>query len=143
MAMTVRMTTLAILAVLGACTPATTPNDNRQLLPARGGRVTGGEAERAVFGPFASLNDDCSVRALASVRIVQPPRNGVARVVLRQGQAAFTANNAFARCNGATIRGVFVDYTPNPGYAGPEAFRFEVVFADGERRVLSPTFTAR
>jgi hypothetical protein len=80
------------------------------------------------------------VQSHARVRILQQPANGVARVVVRRGQAAFTANNSFARCNGTPITGTFVDYTPRSGYAGPERFRFEITFRNGERRVITPVF---
>jgi hypothetical protein len=132
---------LPLIAALGGCNPVTAPSDGRQLLPPRGGVVSGYSTSRgSLFGPFSSLNDDCSVQSHARVRILQQPANGAARVVVRRGQAAFTANNSFARCNGTPITGTFVDYTPRPGYAGPEQFRFEITFRDGERRVITPVF---
>jgi hypothetical protein len=135
---------LLIAISLSACVAAGPPSDNQQLLPPRGGIVSGySTSTGSLFGPFSSLNDDCTVRSHARVRILQQPANGVARVVTRPGQAAFAANNTFARCNGAPITGTFVDYTPKPGYVGPERFRFEIVFRDGERRVLTPEFTVQ
>ncbi len=127
-----------------ACTPVaqTPPSDNRSLLPF-GGRVSGETVFSSRFGPFSSLNDDCSVQSHARVRILQQPANGVARVALRHGVAAFTANNAFARCNGAPITGTYVEYTPRAGFVGQDRMRFEIVFSDGERRVLSPEMNVR
>ena len=137
-------TVLLISISLGACVAAGPPSDNQRLLPPRGGSVSGySTSTGSLFGPFSSLNDDCTVQSHARVRILQQPTHGVARVVTRPGQAAFAADNTFARCNGTSITGTFVDYTPKPGYVGPERFRFEIVFRNGERRVLAPDFTVR
>jgi hypothetical protein len=127
-------------ACAAACTPTpqTAPSDNRVLLPRAGGRVGGETVYGAVLGPFASLNDDCSVKSFARVRILQQPANGSAVVAVRRGTASFEANNLFARCNGAPVSAPFVVYTPRDGFVGRERFRFEVVFSDGERRILAP-----
>jgi hypothetical protein len=132
----------ALAAVAAACTPTPQmpPSENRSLLP-RGGRVEGQTVYRSILGPFASLNDDCSVRSFARVRIIEPPPNGRADVIVRSGVASFEANNLFARCNGAPVTAPFVVYTPRDGFTGQDRFRFEVLFADGERRVLSPVLT--
>jgi hypothetical protein len=145
MRVSARNSTVLLIGVsLGACVAAGPPSDNQQLLPPRGGVVSGySTSTGSLFGPFSSLNDDCTVQSHARVRILQMPANGVARVVTRTGQASFAASNAFARCNGTPITGTFVDYTPKPGYAGPERFRFEIVFRNGERRVLTPEFTVQ
>jgi hypothetical protein len=134
---------LALLA--GACTPTarSVPSDERVLLSRAGGRVTGEAVFGAVFGPFASLNDDCTVRSSARVRILRQPSNGTALVVVRRGVASFEANNLFARCNGAPVTAPFVVYTPRTGFVGEERFSVEIVFADGERRVLSPVVNVR
>jgi hypothetical protein len=139
----IKVSLAAVLAalLLSACRPATAPDDDKVLLPARGGIVQGGAAKAVRLGPFSGLNDDCSVQSYAAVRILQQPRNGTLAVVRSSGVATFAANNAFARCNGAPIRGTFVNYTPRAGYEGPETFRIEVIFADGERRLLTPVFT--
>jgi hypothetical protein len=135
---------LLVSVSLGACVAAGPSSDNTQLLPPLGGVVSGYSTSKgSLFGPFSSLNDDCTVQSHARVRILQKPAHGEARVVTRQGQAAFAASNAFARCNGTPITGTFVDYTPKPGYAGPERFRFEIIFRNGERRMLTPEFTVQ
>jgi hypothetical protein len=141
--MAFKVVLMAILALAGAsgCRPAKVPDQDRQLLPPRGGSFSGGEARGVVLGPFSSLNDDCTLRSLARVRILQAPRNGTLQIGVRQGTASFGAENAFARCNGSPIRGTYAYYTPNPGYTGPEHFRIEVVFGNGERRVLAPSFS--
>jgi hypothetical protein len=132
------MSALCATVLAVGCTPASAPDDSRQLLPPRGGAVSGGPARMVRLGPFSGLNDDCSTQSYAGVRILQRPRHGELRVARGQGVATFSANNAFARCNGAPIRGTYAIYTANPGYQGPDSFRIEVVFADGERRVLAP-----
>jgi hypothetical protein len=134
----------SLALALSACVPAglTPPSDDRSLLPQRG-RVAGELVFGSSLGPFSSLNDDCTVQSHARVRILQPPQNGVARVALRRGVASFTANNSFARCNGSPITGTYVDYTPRDGFVGTDRFRIEIVFADGERRVLAPELTVR
>jgi hypothetical protein len=131
---------IPVVAILASCTHVgqTVPSDNRALLPASGGRVSSDTVFGSHFGPFSSLNDDCSVRSNARARILQKPRNGSARAVTAHGVAAFSANNAFARCNGAPIIGTYVVYAPRPGFVGKDSFRFELVFEDGERRVLTP-----
>jgi hypothetical protein len=132
-----------IAAFVMACTPAayTPPSDDRSQLPRGGGRIEGQLVYGSIFGPFASLNDDCSVQSVARVRIVESPRNGRADVVIRSGVASFEANNLFARCNGAPVTGPFVIYRPSEGFVGQDRFRFEVAFRDGERKTFTPVLT--
>jgi hypothetical protein len=112
------------------------------VLPRRGGEVVANvSAGGSLFGPFSSLNKNCSVRANARVKVLKQPAHGTIKVKQGAGNPAFAAESAFAQCNGKRIGGTMVDYTPRSGYSGPDTFQFEVVFADGERRVLSPTLT--
>jgi hypothetical protein len=134
-----------VAAAMAGCVaaPQTAPSDNRVLLSGTSERVVGETVYGANFGPFARLNDDCSVRAFARVRILEQPRNGRAVVVLEDGVASFSANNAFARCNGSPLRAPIVSYTPREGFTGIDRFRFEIIFPNGERRVLSPELTVK
>jgi hypothetical protein len=119
---------------------------NRALIPPEGQVLPRGDgaivayANRngSLLGPFSTLNDDCSVRSFARVRVLQYPANGTIKVRRGVGDPAFPATSALAACNGRKVAGIVVDYTPRKDYSGPEMFQFEVIFADGERRVLSP-----
>jgi hypothetical protein len=114
------------------------------VLPRRGGEVIAdASVYGSLFGPFSSLNRDCSVRSYAKVRVLKKPANGVIVIKKGTGNPAFAADSAFAHCNGKSTLGTIVDYTPRSGYSGVETFQFEIVFADGERRVLTPSLTVR
>jgi hypothetical protein len=114
------------------------------VLPTRGGEVIADAgAYGSLFGPFSSLNKDCSVRSYAKVRVLKKPANGTIVIKKGTGNPAFGSDSAFASCNGRAIPGTMVDYKPRSDYSGVETFQFEVVFADGERRVLTPTLTVR
>jgi hypothetical protein len=114
------------------------------VLPTRGGEVIADAGVHgSLFGPFSSLNRDCSVRAYAKIRVLNKPANGTIVIKRGVGNPAFGADSVFARCNGKSIPGTMVNYKPRTGYSGVETFQFEVIFADGERRVLTPSLTVR
>jgi hypothetical protein len=134
-----------MVAALAACVPAgqrVVPPEG-DALPRTGGTFSGVVTGGALMGPFSSLNDDCSVSSHARIRILEQPSNGSVRVRIASGDAAFPAGSRYAKCNSQKVRGPFVDYTAKPGYAGPERFSFEVIFRNGERRVLSPELIVR
>jgi hypothetical protein len=107
-------------------------------LPAKGGVVeaTAG-ANGSTLGPFSSLNADCSLKATATVKVLQAPSNGRLRVYQGRGEPAFAADSGFTQCNGRRVPGAMVGYTPQRGYSGEDSFKLEIVFVNGERRPLA------
>lgn len=87
-------------------------------------------------GPFSRLNAKCGLVAHAKARITQAPENGTLRIIRRKGEAGFDADSPLAHCDDTKINGPTVHYQPRKDFIGADAFTFEVVFPDGEKRVL-------
>ncbi|MCA0405409.1 MAG: hypothetical protein LCH39_04590 [Proteobacteria bacterium] len=87
-------------------------------------------------GPFSRLNAKCGLIGQARARITQAPENGTLRIIRRKSEAGFDADSPLAHCNDAKVPGTTVHYQPRKGFVGADAFTFEVVFPDGEKRVL-------
>ena len=98
----------------------------------RGYNVTvRGEQTTAI--DFATrLNPDCSVRALAKFRVVQPPAHGRVDIGPKDDFPKFPANSPFAACNNTVVHGVAVSYTPAKGFAGGDVFSFTEDGAAGQ-----------
>jgi hypothetical protein len=130
--------------VLAGCTAANSAliSPEGQVLPRGDGLVVAyASGTGSLLGPFSTLRDDCSAQSFARIRVLQSPANGSLKVRRGFGNPAFPETSALARCNGKKVAGTLVDYTPRKGYIGPEMFQFEVIFDNGERRVLSPKLT--
>ncbi|MGL4636008.1 MAG: hypothetical protein ACRCWF_08510 [Beijerinckiaceae bacterium] len=127
--------------LLAGCAGTTGPDGPRDLPRGSGEVVANASVNGSLFGPFSTLNENCFVRANARVRVLVQPANGTIKIRKGTGEPAFPADSPLARCNGKKVGGIIVDYTPKRGYTGPENFEFEVVFVNGERRVLSPRLT--
>jgi hypothetical protein len=107
-------------------------------LPSRGGDVRAiAGPYGSTLGPFSSLKPDCTLIAAATVRIVDAPTHGRLRVYQGRGQPAFAEGSGFTQCNGRRVPGTMVSYDSKRGHAGTDAFKLEIVFANGERRPLA------
>ena len=112
------------------------------VLPLKGGSVVASvNPNGSRFGPFSSLNINCSLKANAKVRVLKKPTYGRLTIGQGAGDASFPADSVFEKCNAKSVRGTMVSYWPKKGYRGPDTFQFEIVFTDGERRIMTPSLT--
>lgn len=88
------------------------------------------------IGPFSTLNKRCALIAQAKARILKAPAHGRLRMIMREGGSGYEAGSGFEHCNDVPVRGTTLHYRPHPAYTGPDDFIFEVVFANGEKRIL-------
>ena len=78
-----------------------------------------------------TLNPDCSSIGFATVRVVDPPKNGTIAFENGTGFSTFPQNNMRVDCNKRRSEGVLVFYRPNPGYAGTDVFMVDIIYASG------------
>jgi hypothetical protein len=89
-------------------------------------------------GPFLTMDANCKLVGVGNIRILKAPSHGTVRVVERTGTPLFAAGHRLERCNTRKHPGPTVFYRPKPGFVGEDTYTYEVVFRDGERRVISP-----
>lgn len=91
----------------------------------------------------ASINPDCTVREVPTVRIVDPPVNGTTQMKEMDDFTAFPAANPRSACNKARSRGLEITYTPNPGFLGTDSVSYETIGNDGYDRTIKVAITVK
>jgi hypothetical protein len=91
----------------------------------------------------ASINPDCTVRAVPVVRILVPPSHGTASSAEGEDFTSFPLANVRSACNKARSRGALTTYTPAPGYFGPDYMSMEVLTQDGGDRTYNMPITVK
>jgi dienelactone hydrolase len=89
------------------------------------------------------LNPDCTPKAFAKFRVVQPPEHGRVDIGPKDDFPKFPANSPFAACNKSPVHGVAVTYTPAKGFSGGDVFSFADDGATGPATVLKISLTVK
>jgi hypothetical protein len=90
--------------------------------------------KRQVLQFYDALNADCGVAGVPSVKIIQPPRDGVATVELAADYPSFPSDNPRYVCNRAKAPGAQVVYRSSPQYLGADRVVVEIVYPSGTVR---------
>jgi hypothetical protein len=90
-----------------------------------------------------SINPDCSVRTLPSVRVLTEPMHGTAVASPGEDFPNFPPTNVRWTCNKNKAQGMKLVYTPAPGYVGPDYISYEVIWADGQDRTFNIPVTVK
>jgi hypothetical protein len=90
------------------------------------------------------LNQDCSVRAYPTAKVISAPTNGTAKI----GPATFKLGSEFAKdpyykCKSTTIKGTAVRYTPKPGFSGKDRLKLRVHYSTGDVYEIEIIITVR
>ncbi|MDR3533808.1 MAG: prolyl oligopeptidase family serine peptidase [Rhodopila sp.] len=102
------------------------------------------KADQTTTVDFSSrLNPDCSPKAFAKFRIVQPPTHGRVDIGQKDDFPKFPANSPFAVCNKNPVHGVAVTYTPAQGFTGEDVFIFAEDGATGPTTALKISLTVK
>jgi hypothetical protein len=79
-----------------------------------------------------SVNPDCSVNGLPTVRITKQPEHGAVQVFQRTDYARFSAQSRLLpACGAKRIPGMVVAYTPGRYYLGDDFLEFETITKSG------------
>jgi dienelactone hydrolase len=89
------------------------------------------------------LNPDCSPKALAKFREVQPPKHGRLDIGPQDDFPKFSADSPFAICNKNPVRGVAVTYTPAQSYTGEDFFSIAEDGAGGTETTFMMSLTVK
>jgi len=90
-----------------------------------------------------NLNPDCTTRTNPTVRIVEQPVHGTVAINQRTDYPNYPTNNPRSACNKTQQPGVFVDYTPAPGFAGTDIVSFEEISDRGVDRTWKMILTVK
>jgi dienelactone hydrolase len=102
------------------------------------------KADQPTLVNFAvRLNQDCSKKTLANVRLVQPPAHGQVVIVERTDNPHFPDNSPMAVCNKMSVPGIAVSYAPTPHYTGDDVFTFAEDVPNSPDRVFKIAVTVK
>src|SRR5947209_555494 len=92
---------------------------------------------------YQSLNPDCSSMGYPTVTVVTPPANG--RLVVSKGRdfPNYPPSNPRSFCNTRRTPGTVVEYRPNRGFVGSDAFTLDIIYASGDERNDSFNITVK
>ncbi len=129
---------------LGGCIPrpapvVALPNLNGPMTIAK--TVIAGDTIRLAFN--VAMNPDCSVRSMPTLRVLTEPMHGTTAISQTEDFPSFPATNIRSACNKAKARGVKLEYTPAPGYLGPDYVSYEMIFEDGVDRTINIPLTVK
>ncbi|MGC1575804.1 MAG: hypothetical protein WA813_06700 [Beijerinckiaceae bacterium] len=88
------------------------------------------DQERRVARYF-TLNEDCSSRGFAVVRIVNQPSHGTVSVREGRDYPNFVQSNPRNICNKQSAPATLVFYRPAPGLVGIDSVDLDVIYASG------------
>ena len=118
---------LGVACVLGACA------DNKPL--EKGLRVgpsvtrhTKKDQSLTVYSAYQVANDCVMYDLPPSVKIITPPRNGIATVVHVKDHPAYPTTSHLYKCNARMIPMTAVTYRPNPGFTGTDSLALQTNF---------------
>ena len=119
--MTRHFPTFAFAVLVAMCTPAAAEPIKKA--------VASGHVLKVFFA--ASLNADCTSIGSISIRLPVGPQHGVVTTRNASDFPFFPASNERSRCNTRRVRGLLVNYRPDRGYVGPDAFKVDYIFPTG------------
>ncbi len=81
---------------------------------------------------YYSVDAQCASRGVPEAFIVDDGKNGSFAALVGKDSPNFSPESPFYKCNGAPVPGVFILYTPNPSYLGPDEGTIAVRFPGTE-----------
>jgi hypothetical protein len=90
--------------------------------------------ERTRVGIAYDLNPDCTPAGELRIRLVEPPKNGVAKIVKEQGVTQYPKDNQMYKCNEKTSDIQAFYYQPQDGFKEKDRFATEAFTRNGAHR---------
>lgn len=90
-----------------------------------------------------SLNPDCTVKGVATVRLLRAPEHGQVTIEQGPGYSNFRASSQYYPCNRQQTQGVVVSYTSKRGYTGTDAATVESIDPGGGYKVYEYAITVK
>jgi hypothetical protein len=116
----------ALAAILATTLLAGCFSDTRFAIPKY---AVSGKPQQLAF--IWSLNPDCTVKGIVTVRLLKAPEHGQVTINEGPGYSKFRPNNQRYPCNQQQTRGVVVMYTSSAGYTGSDSATIESIDLDG------------
>jgi hypothetical protein len=135
--------TLAVFALVG-CAPKPAPivpsvSPNAPITTPK--TALSGVTTRVNF--VSLLNPDCTVRAIATIRVVTQPQHGLVNISEIEDFSSYPPINPRSACNKNKSRGNKIEYTAAPGYVGPDYLSYEAISDDGQDKVFNVPLTIK
>lgn len=82
---------------------------------------------------FMSMDERCRPVRRPSGALTEPPRHGKVRLATRDAKAEY-GPGPMRHCDGRVGPSLAFEYSPKPGYRGPDSFLVRIRYNDGEIR---------
>ncbi|HEV7257478.1 MAG TPA: hypothetical protein VGN82_06820 [Bosea sp. (in: a-proteobacteria)] len=82
---------------------------------------------------YMTMDERCRSLKRPTAMLTQPPQHGTVRMATRNAKAVYGPGPQ-VHCDGKVGTSLAFEYTPRPGYRGPDAFEVRVRYGDGEIR---------
>jgi hypothetical protein len=97
-----------------------------------------------VLAEHWDVNQDCSVRAFPTAKIVSPPRHGKTKI----GRGKITlarkyAKDPYYKCKSLTVSGTKIQYTPDRGFIGKDVLKIRAYYSTGDIHEIDIVVTVR
>ena len=87
---------------------------------------------KSTLSPYYSAKLNCTPADWQEVTITQEPQHGKARLIEQTLIMQYPTNNPRSSCNGKSIRGKVLEYTPEKDYKGSDQIVVELVNDTGQ-----------
>jgi hypothetical protein len=84
-----------------------------------------------------SLNADCTFIDYGTIRALEPPSHGTLTFERGSDFTNFAMNNQRFDCNKRRSQGTFLNYRSDPGYAGSDTTKVEIILPDASLRTVT------
>lgn len=84
---------------------------------------------------YMTMDTKCRTKPGPTITFIDPPKHGRARMKVGGWSLPNFKTPSHRHCNSVPTRASLIEYTPAPGYRGPDALTARVRFRDGEVRI--------
>lgn len=88
--------------------------------------------KKSSFGTYYAVKLNCAPSDWMEVSITQQPEHGVAKLIDQMVIIQFSKANPRSSCNGKSINGKVLEFTPNKDYKGADEITVELINDSGQ-----------
>ena len=88
--------------------------------------------KKSSLGTYYSVKLNCAPSDWTEVSITQQPEHGVAKLIDQMVIIQFAKTNPRSSCNGKSIKGKVLEFTPNKDYKGADEITVELINDTGQ-----------
>ena len=88
--------------------------------------------KKSIFGTYYSVNLNCTAADWTETTITQEAQHGKSKIVEQMIIIQYPNTNPRSSCNGKSIKGKVLEYTPDKDYKGADGILVELINSSGQ-----------